>query len=258
MLQGTLITLLIGLLIGTPSFAAEIRLDSGIWQNRLVELFTSEGCSSCPPAERFLNSLKTHNRLWKNVIPLAFHVDYWDYIGWKDRFAQAAFSQRQRQYARWQQHATVFTPAFFINGENWRRGFLSRQLPEPEPIKVGRLSATLSTQRLVARFQPVQPSPSGYILNIALLGNDITNHIKAGENRGRTSRHEFVVLDHQQHLGNNLEWQVAWSPLTRHVRALSVPGYAVALWVNAVNNPVPLQATGGTLPGNFFKTTAMP
>lgn len=66
----------------------------------VVELFTSEGCSSCPPADRVLGSLKEESGLWEEVIPLAFHVDYWDYLGWKDRFARTEFSVRQRNKVR--------------------------------------------------------------------------------------------------------------------------------------------------------------
>ena len=68
-------------------------------QVSLIELYTSEGCSSCPPAERWLSKLADDESLWSHFVPLAFHVDYWDYIGWKDPYASKEYSQRQRRYA---------------------------------------------------------------------------------------------------------------------------------------------------------------
>ena len=100
--------------------AASCSADSGHVRNALVELYTSEGCSSCPPADRALHRL-TADR--PRVIPLAMHVDYWDSIGWKDRFAQPPFAERQRWEVRANQHRTSFTPHFFVNGrevEDWR------------------------------------------------------------------------------------------------------------------------------------------
>ncbi len=81
----------------------------------VLELYTSEGCSSCPPADEWLSKLKQDDRLWSEIIPLAFHVDYWDYIGWQDPFANKRYSQRQRQYARDKNVRTVYTPGTLLN-----------------------------------------------------------------------------------------------------------------------------------------------
>src|SRR5436305_253879 len=81
----------------------------------VVELFTSEGCSSCPPADELLSDLKTSMR-GKNIFLLAFHVDYWNYLGWNDRFSDAAFSKRQSHYAD-VLHAEVYTPQMIVNGQ---------------------------------------------------------------------------------------------------------------------------------------------
>src|ERR1051326_5468046 len=81
-------------------FAAEPpTFESGETQNSLIELFTSEGCSSCPPAEKWLSALKTNQDLWKKTIPVAFHVDYWNHLGWRDRFSKPEFTSRQQRYA---------------------------------------------------------------------------------------------------------------------------------------------------------------
>jgi len=94
-------------------FAESLNLESGVEKNTLIELYTSEGCSSCPPAEEYLNNFKNKKGLWQTWIPVAFHVDYWDYIGWKDRFAAKKFGQRQRQYAKLKRTSTVYTPRIY-------------------------------------------------------------------------------------------------------------------------------------------------
>ena len=102
-------------------------ISSSNTQVSLLELYTSEGCSSCPLADRWVSSLKDDPKLWKEFIPLSFHVDYWDYIGWKDRFASPAYSRRQKQYAQQGAVSTVYTPGFLNNGQEWRpwKGHLS-------------------------------------------------------------------------------------------------------------------------------------
>jgi hypothetical protein len=82
----------------------------------LLELYTSEGCSSCPPADRFLSSLKTAGITDKQLIPVAFHVTYWDYIGWQDRFAKKQHDERQRELAHKNRQTTVYTPQFVLAG----------------------------------------------------------------------------------------------------------------------------------------------
>ncbi len=80
------------------SVARETRFESGPAQTALVELYTSEGCSSCPPADHYLSGLARDPGLWKQFVPVAFHVDYWDQLGWTDRLASAQYSDRQRSY----------------------------------------------------------------------------------------------------------------------------------------------------------------
>lgn len=247
-----LLSLLITLLFSHISLADELVLETAATQNTMVELYTSEGCNSCPPAEHFLNNFKTSDELWKRIIPMAFHVDYWDYIGWKDQYAQAAFGQRQRNYAKFQRRSTVYTPAFFINGTNWRPGLLSYKMPGNKHQQTGALKVTLTKDHLTAQYNPANKKQSAYKLNVALLGTGIITDIKAGENEGRKSMHEFVVLNHQQFSSHDLKWDTRWSPLTQQVKSLSVPGYAVAIWVNNIENPFPVQATGSFLPATFF------
>ncbi len=91
-------------------------------ENRVVllELYTSEGCSSCPPADQFLSSLESAGVSTEQLIPVAFHVTYWDYICWKDRFANPRFDKRQRELARKNELSTVYTPQFVLSGGDYR------------------------------------------------------------------------------------------------------------------------------------------
>src|ERR1043166_2112982 len=100
--------------------AATTTFESGDTQTALVELFTSEGCSSCPPAEKWLSAFKSNPDLWKKTVPVAFHVDYWDHLGWTDRFAKPEFTVRQQRYAAGFGGDSVYTPGFVINGKEWR------------------------------------------------------------------------------------------------------------------------------------------
>ena len=118
---GRFVTTALALLLAAhdPAWSA-CQADSGSTRAALVELYTSEGCSSCPPADRRLGGL---TQAGPRVVPLALHVDYWDSIGWKDPFAQPSFTQRQAWEVRANHHRTSFTPHFFVNGkeiQDWR------------------------------------------------------------------------------------------------------------------------------------------
>ncbi|MDB4793761.1 DUF1223 domain-containing protein, partial [Methylacidiphilales bacterium] len=82
-----------------PLRAQDVVFKSNIPTASLIELYSSEGCSSCPPAEAWVNDLKSAPELWKSIFPVVFHVDYWDGLGWPDRFSRADYTQRQRNYA---------------------------------------------------------------------------------------------------------------------------------------------------------------
>src|SRR6266568_5478088 len=121
--------------------AARITFQSEERQTSLIELYTSEGCSSCPPAEAWLSRLKESPGLWRDFVPLAFHVDYWDYLGWGDPWANKSFSDRQRAYAKQWRSDSVYTPGFVLNGKEWRDWSLSKSIPT-STAKPGTLKAT--------------------------------------------------------------------------------------------------------------------
>ncbi|MFQ3324005.1 MAG: hypothetical protein ACI90U_001830 [Pseudomonadales bacterium] len=116
------------LLLSAVTYSVEFK--SGDKQVQLIELYTSEGCSSCPPADNFLTTFLDDPTLWHSRIPIAIHVDYWDYIGWQDRFASKENSARQRLHAQQGNVSQVYTPGFIVSGEEWRSWFLGdRTIP---------------------------------------------------------------------------------------------------------------------------------
>lgn len=130
-----------GLLVAVTAQPIQaLTLQSPLERVNLMELYTSHGCSSCPPADAWLRKLESHPRLWRELIPLAFHVDYWDHLGWSDRFASPAFSNRQREHRHRGVIRSVYTPGFLLNGREWRQWFSRPELELPLNEKVGRLT----------------------------------------------------------------------------------------------------------------------
>src|SRR2546422_1165393 len=164
-------------------------------QTALIELYTSEGCSSCPPAETWLSRLKASPGLWKDFVPLAFHVDYWDYLGWRDLWASKSFSDRQRAYAKQWRSDSIYTPGFVLNGKEWRDWSGRKDGPKSGGAKAGVLTVISSdTNRWQVIFAPANTDGADYEVHAALLASGLSSDVKAGENRGRLLRHDFVVL----------------------------------------------------------------
>ncbi|MGH9808986.1 MAG: DUF1223 domain-containing protein [Terriglobia bacterium] len=225
---------------------AETRFESGPQQTSLVELYTSEGCSSCPPAEAWMSRLKDDPGLWKQFVPIAFHVDYWDRLGWRDRFSSKDWTERQRRYAALWSSESVYTPAVVVNGRE-QRDWSTSDLSQPNDKSVGVLRATTSDGRNFSiEFKPAQGDPGAFEAHLALLGSGISTDVRAGENNGRNLKHDFVVLDLQS-AAMRTEGGAARLSLT--TRNPGEPGArkAVAIWVSQPGKLVPLQATGGWL-----------
>jgi hypothetical protein len=238
LIPGALI-LTLAMLHSAAAVADKLSFSSGPRQVTMLELYTSQGCSSCPPAERWLNKYVDDEDLWTRIVPLAFHVDYWDYIGWKDTYATPEYGERQREYARRGKAHTVYTPGLFANGEEWR-GWTLRRSPRASRSEPGDLSATIEDGYLTAEFDSLKREP--YELHIAILGFDIKTRVKSGENRNSTLAQEFVVLAHDSHRSGRKHWHVSM-PKPR----IEAGRYAVALWVSVPGRPTPIQATGGWL-----------
>src|SRR5438874_13315973 len=226
-------------------FASEPKtFESSEARTMLVELFTSEGCSSCPPAEKWLSALKSSSDLWKKAVPVAFHVDYWDHLGWRDRFAKPEFTSRQQRYAAAWGGDSVYTPSFVVNGKEWSGWFGGNAMPITS-TKVGVLRVSVGNDgKVSATFAPDTMQARPLALNVVLLGNDLESDVKRGENSGRKLRHDFVVLGFAKidmmHEANHWTGSVALPRQSGNDKPS-----ALAAWVT--ENGTPIQATGGWL-----------
>ncbi|MBD3646291.1 MAG: DUF1223 domain-containing protein, partial [Pseudomonadales bacterium] len=179
----------------------------------LVEVYTSEGCSSCPPADAWLSRFKARTDLWQGVVPLGFHVDYWDYLGWGDRFAKAEFSDRQRAHRATGNIDAVYTPGIVVDGREWRGFFKRRELrPADNPDKPGTLRLTMDDGSIRLTFERRSAGPGPWAAHLAWLGFDLENTITRGENAGKILGHDFVVLEHLASEGLGSSWTFAARP----------------------------------------------
>ena len=217
--------------------AADSVFESGPQKTHLLELFTSEGCSSCPPAEAWLSKLKAESRLWKDFVPLAFHVDYWDRLGWRDTFAAKEWTARQYQYAANWKGNSVYTPGFVLDGAEWRNTVVPTAVGEA----VGVLKISLEKEgRLIAEFRPVKSGGSKFDLHVARLGFDLKTNVTGGENNGRNLQHDFVVLS----LANG---KITVGKAELKLTDADAHSGAIAAWVTLPDQIEPIQAVGGWL-----------
>lgn len=225
-----------------------VSFTSGEEQTPTIELFTSQGCSSCPPADRWLSKLVDHPGLWKEVIPMAFHVDYWDYIGWKDRFAHPRHTLRQQLYRHWGSLRSVYTPGFVVKGSEWRGFFHGDKANFKPGRKVGRLSLEYTQQQPAkVNFSAVDDFiPQQLKLNLVLLGFDLQTPVKAGENHGKNLAEDFIVLG-WNHKAVNLS-DKTWSIDLPKVKDAKPKHVALVAWISGRGSPAPLQAVGGWIP----------
>lgn len=234
-------------MFGATSFAAETRFESGPQQTSLVELYTSEGCSSCPPAEAWLSRQKENPGLWRKFVPVAFHVDYWNRLGWPDRFSSKEWTLRQSRYASLWGSGSVYTPAVAVSGRE-QRGWSTSNLAQPNDKRVGLLSARTSDGRnFTIEFKPEEADADNWEAHLALLGSEISTQVRGGENSGRHLKHDFVVLA-LQNAELKSEGGTARAQLTLPPPAESAPRQAVGVWVTRRGQLAPAQATGGWLP----------
>jgi hypothetical protein len=228
--------------------AEQIQFQNGTNRIVLLELYTSEGCSSCPPAEAWFSRLKSDARLWKDFVPVAFHVDYWDYLGWRDPFGGADYSERQRAYAAQWKSRSVYTPGFVLDGKEWRGWSNRDELPHTSNQPAGTLTASSDDNtRWLLRFEPTARNTSSFDFHAALLGFDLSSDVKAGENRGHKLQHDFVVLTlaraTSMRSGDSFQAELSLIPPSH----LSAKRLGVAVWVTRHENLQSLQAAGGWL-----------
>ncbi len=205
---------LLALVAPTGASAAACSAQSGPTVPAVVELYTSEGCNSCPPADRWLSTLKERD----GVVALAFHVDYWDSLGWKDRFAQAQFTQRQNATQHTSGARFAYTPQVILDSRdapNWSSlspAVLQRKTPATVGLTLVREGSVLALT--VAPGAGAPAKLSGYV---AVVDDGMQTRVGAGENRGETLRQDGVVRE-------LLPWNlVGAQPATLHFTSGSAP-----------------------------------
>jgi hypothetical protein len=200
-----------GLLLAGPAHAVDCTAQSGKGTAALVELYTSEGCDSCPPADRWLSSLAAKGYAPQAVVPIALHVDYWDYLGWKDPYAKRAFSERQRKLARLKRLTVIYTPQVLLQGQDFRRWASGEFDAQVARINAQSARARITLKLAAARKRAFDVEASAELLDpsqredaalyLAAYENKLVSQVAAGENRGRTLAHDYVVLEWQGPFG---------------------------------------------------------
>ncbi|MCC1480526.1 DUF1223 domain-containing protein [Roseibaca sp. Y0-43] len=166
----------------------------------VVELYTSQGCAACPPADELLNQMAQH----EEILPLALHVDYWDYIGWADTFGQTQFSERQKSYARRMGRKSVYTPQMVIGGVHDVQGNAAMQVMgllaehRMNPIGAGRVSVRIAER--AGGGVTITAQSTGvldYATDVQLVRflDRATVEIESGENAGREITYRNIVTD---------------------------------------------------------------
>ena len=193
------------LAFASQALALQCSARSGPHTAALVELYTSEGCNSCPPADRWLQSLGARGYAPERVVPLSLHVNYWDYIGWKDPYAQQRFTDRQRKLAQVMHARVIYTPQVMLQGRDFR---LWHATAFDEAVKAinarapqakielrleGRKADALLTEVRAELLDLAQAAEAA--LYLASYENKLVSRVAAGENEGRTLQHDFVVFE---------------------------------------------------------------
>lgn len=173
-----------------PAIADEIRERP----SAVMELFTSQGCSSCPPADKLLADYAERD----DIVALAYHVDYWDYIGWPDTFGSAANSDLQRAYARALEQDRIYTPQLMINGVEDVVG--SRRSEAAAAVARADLTLPVALEASATKLEvsvPARPGLEEAMVWLVTFRSGAEVAIERGENRGRTLRYEQIVIGRQ-------------------------------------------------------------
>jgi len=189
-----------------------------------------------------MSGLKNQPRVWQDIVPIAFHVDYWDHLGWRDPFDSKLWTELQADYSvRWKKES-VYTPAFVLDGNEWQYG----KLPQASTEAPGVLRIAIDGERVTAAFKASAGPAGRYDIHVARLGFSLTSDVTAGENSGKKLSHDFVVL------GLTNETMKAGAKELRApvptIKSTVDPRTAIAAWVTASGQLEPIQAVGGWLP----------
>ena len=237
-------------LFALPAMAAEnIVVTSADTRTAVVELYTSEGCSSCPPADRWLGELTRSKDSELDIIVLAFHVDYWNYLGWKDRFSSSDYTSRQRLLGANNRQSTIYTPEFFVDGMETRGASkildkIQQTNKQKAPLK---LELTVSRNDDLLQLDLKSPADRNTIGQVHhryfVYENNLSTNVEAGENSGEVLNHEQVVRHMSQAIPLNPQNQYripidpAWNSENIGVAVLvTSPGNQY--YLQAVHTPI--------------------
>jgi len=231
-----------------PALAAGCSVQSPAYRIALLELYTSEGCSSCPPADRYVSGLRADGVTAQQAVLLSEHVDYWNYIGWKDPFSSKAYTDRQRWLSELAGSRTIYTPEIFVGGKEqrgWPRGVadtVKRINGLAAQADIG-ITLDASSAGGLAVSVTAKSAHDGKLF-VALVENGVASQVKAGENSGRLLRHDFVVR----------EW-LAPVPLASGGAIIS---RTLALPAGAVANRLGISAFVQTDKGDVLQALSLP
>lgn len=228
----------------------------------VIELFTSEGCSSCPPADEALADIRASAlREEKRVYPLAFHVDYWNRLGWTDPYSDAAYSDRQRAYAEAFRTDEIYTPQMIVNGREEFTGSdrgraaraIQTALEKPAAVTLTVAAESLQGDALTVRYTAAS-SPAGAVVCVAVVESGLETGVKRGENAGRRLRHENVVrafqrskLDHGEEGRAVLKLPAAM--VRDHARVIAyLQDISTMAILGAADSPLPAPAAPASRP----------
>lgn len=239
------------------SAAAILLFSSNTWSSEIarssekkvsfIELFSSESCSSCPPADQWFSRLKSSSSLWKDFVPAVFHVDYWNHLDWKDDFSSREMTERQQAHASTWLVPRVYTPGVVLNGQEWIEWRGRSNVPAETVPTVGRLVIENLSGKYRITFSSTKKLETAPTFHIALLGMGLKNKITSGENSGSLLAHDFVVLvwkHRSSEKQSNGDFVVTFDDLKSDKKTTS---RAVIAWVQDGSGPRALQVTGNYL-----------
>ena len=236
----------VGLLVKFAE-AQTLVASSGKNHVQLVELFSSESCSSCPPADEWVSGLKDRSGLFTRFVPVVFHVDYWNHPDCKDEFSSNDMTRRQQRLAQTWSQPAVYTPGFIVDGKEWR-GWRESTLPREERPSSIELKVFKETDGNYSVQAEGLRSGTSYSIRIAKLGLGIVSKIASGENSGKTLTHDFVVLDWKtKAVSDGKDSKVRFDAFATLDKKKTASKFAVVAWIEKTNSPAPLQAAGALL-----------
>ncbi len=225
---------------------------SGENKVHLLELFSTQSCSSCPPAQVQVSKLKNNTKIWTHFVPIVWHVDYWDHLGWKDPFSNPKYTKRQRAYSSKWGTRNIYTPMFVLNGkdEKKRKSILTKVLELKSKAKPGNLTIKQTKKNtFTVEFESLQKLEKLKIHG-AIIGSGIETKVTRGENSGSTLKHDFLVLESKSSLLSKKG--------KKHIGKITFPPYSskkikkewekrVVFWITQKNSLEPIQVASGSL-----------